>query len=235
MNSAMLLVLVFIFLVVMFLSGYEKGIIKIALSLISVMLSLLVVSGLTPLATKVVKSTSMYDNIYTKVDTNVKRQLGYSEYGSQGILGVEEQKRVINIDNMPDFVGKQLEEKSSLFQKDMTFANIIEEFSKSLTDIIVNAIVYVVLFIIINVALRVVTRLLNLVSRLPILNTMNRIIGGALGLGEGLIIIWLVCLLIMSLQGTGTVDQVITLINGNQILKNIYDNNLLISMFSGIL
>ena len=234
MNSAMLMVLVFIFLVVMFLTGYEKGIIKIALALISVMISLLVVSGLTPLATKVVKTTSMYDNIYKKVDTSVKKQLGYSEYGSQGILGVEEQKRVINIDNMPEFVSRQLEENSALFQKDMTFVNIIGEFSRSLTDIIVSAIVYVVLFVLINIALRVVTNVLNLVSRLPILNTMNRIIGGALGLAEGLIILWLVCLVIMSLQGTGMVDQAIGLINGNKLLKSIYDNNLLVSMFSGI-
>ena len=61
---------------------------------------------------------------------------------------------------------------------------------------------YVILFLVIYLVLRLILRLSNLINHIPILGGVNRIAGAVIGLAEGVIFLWVICMIIMMMSGT---------------------------------
>ena len=105
-----------------------------------------------------------------------------------------------------------------------------EYLATSLADIVVEVLAVLVLFVIIKLILRIIISLLNIVSHLPIIHGMNKMLGGIVGLAEGVIIIWIICLLLTIVSGTAVGEQIMSEISSNEILNYIYSNNLIMKM-----
>jgi len=71
-------------------------------------------------------------------------------------------------------------------------AGISDYISGFLAGIVINIISFVATFILILIALNILSRALNLVAKLPVINQLNKLLGGLLGAVWGLLITWLV-------------------------------------------
>ena len=69
------------------------------------------------------------------------------------------------------------------------FADYIAGF---LTGIVINIISMVIVFVIVYFGLMLLVRLLNIITKLPVLNTLNKLLGGAVGAIWGILLTWLV-------------------------------------------
>ena len=61
-----------------------------------------------------------------------------------------------------------------------------------LAGIVINIISMVVVFILVFAGLMILTRILNILTKLPVINTLNKLLGGAVGAIWGLLLTWLV-------------------------------------------
>ena len=114
----------------------------------------------------------------------------------------------------------------------------VSEFRKyiadSVTGIILNAISFVLVFVGVSIIMRIIIRCLNLLSRLPVIHTMNKMGGMLVGLLKGLIVLWLICIVITIMSGSEAGIYLYSQINESPFLKYIYDNNMIMALITGL-
>lgn len=78
------------------------------------------------------------------------------------------------------------------FDLTQSLAALAEQASRTLIEGVVHTLLFVVLYLVILLALRLATATLDHVFDLPLLNTLNGALGGALGLGEAALLLYVV-------------------------------------------
>ena len=71
------------------------------------------------------------------------------------------------------------------------------------------------------------SKVLNIISKLPVLNELNRIGGGIAGLVKGLVIVWLIFTLMTVFIDKPFIQEGMRQINSNMFLKLIYKYNVI--------
>lgn len=103
-----------------------------------------------------------------------------------------------------------------------TFAQYI---AKSVAKLILNVLSFVVVFVIVTIVVRAVVFALDIVANLPVLGFFNRLAGGVLGAVGALIIVWFLFTAVTLLYTTTFGREAYQAIQGNDILKMIYEIN----------
>ena len=120
---------------------------------------------------------------------------------------VETKLQEMHIDSAASAVASMPKSLLSLLGgNESTMLSSLENASGKLAETIVNVcqplilnvlmiILVILLFILFLIVLRLLIRLLNLGTKLPIVKQVNGLLGFFFGLGKGIIVIWLLCLL----------------------------------------
>ena len=212
----------------MFIVGYTNGIIKILLSFAATAVAFVLALVLaSPFELFIKNSTPLYDKIKNQMTGYV------SEYVTDEMNSSSEevQKDSIKDLKLPWAIQKELIENNTADEKLEMGVNTFSEYiATSLTDILVKAISILILFLCIKIILRIIIALLDIVSHLPILNGINKLLGGILGIIEGILIIWVICFALTAFTGTNLGEQILSTISSNEILNFIYSNNLILKL-----
>ena len=104
-----------------------------------------------------------------------------------------------------------------------TAANVADGISYA----VAKAATYIILIILIRVALGLVLHILEAFSKLPVISFANKLAGGALGVVNTFLVIMIVLSVISVL---GIIDAA-AFLQSSQIVKYLYNNNLLLSLF----
>ena len=78
-------------------------------------------------------------------------------------------------------------------------------------------------------------RWLNLLSRLPIIHGLNQLAGAALGGIQGLLYIWVVCMILPAFASTNPGIIIMEQIEQSNWLYALYQNNLISMLMIGVL
>ena len=97
-----------------------------------------------------------------------------------------------------------------------------------ITGIIINAAVFLMLFLVCRLILWGIASALDLVSRLPVLNELNRAAGVFAGILTGLGVLWILCIVLTLFAATPAGQAIFAEIEKSALLSKIYDNNLLL-------
>lgn len=89
---------------------------------------------------------------------------------------------------------------------------------------------FLIAYIILRVALRFACTALNLISKLPIINELNKAAGVLAGLFRGILIVWLVFIAIAAFSATEWGAAGMKMIQENGFLQTLYQNNLLLKL-----
>lgn len=92
---------------------------------------------------------------------------------------------------------------------------------------VINALSFVIIFIIAFILLWYLCHTLNIISKLPILNGLNKTAGILVGVLRGFITIWMWCIVLTVFSTTHICQVIFTYINESELLSLIYNNNLL--------
>lgn len=225
-----LLIGVVVFLVVMFGVGYKKGFVKIVFSLaVTILAFVLAVLLVGPFESYIKNSTPVYDKIHEQMTEYIEKYVSKE----MDVASTELQKEAIQELKLPSAIKDKLIDGNTVDEKlTMGVDTFAEYLATSLTDILVEAFSVILLFLCIKLVLRIVVSLVDLISKLPVVNGINKSLGGVVGVVEGVFIIWLVCLLLTAISGTEIGQQIFSAISTNKILNFVYNNNLILKFMS---
>ena len=108
---------------------------------------------------------------------------------------------------------------------------MLPETSRDLAINIVKGGVQIILFIAIRIALIFVTAIANAISKIPILNQINKAGGIAYGILRGIIIVYAILLLLNISAEINPENKINTSINESYVTKTMYENNILNILF----
>lgn len=211
-----LLIGVIVFLVVAGFYGYARGMVKILLSMIAMIVTILLSTILTVPVGKLVKETTpIYDNMYSTVEKSVKEN---------NVVNEESLSKL----NLPKQIVDKIEENEIIDN----YENLV---AKEITDTAFNAGVYLVLTIIVYIIVKVIISMLDFVAKLPLIKEVNKIGGFAIGLVYGLVVLWALCLVLTACSSKPWAKEIFAQINNNGFLGFIYNNNLITWLVTKVL
>ncbi len=228
-----------VYLIGMILYGHYKGFIKLAVSLAAVIAALVIVNISMPAVTKFVKENTSFE---TMVSQSMKEAMGL-ETGGEGELGQAEtqgtpsdQRAIIESLNLPQSIKEDLlENNNNEIYQILGVDQFADYIGSYLSDLIVRTVGFVILFIVVYVVIRVIMGWLDLIARLPVLSGMNKVAGAVLGGVQGLIFLWIFCLVVTAFSGTSWGLDLMTQIEASPWLLFLYNNNFLNVIIAGVL
>ena len=90
-------------------------------------------------------------------------------------------------------------------------------------------------FIAALILIKVIAGALGLLTHLPVIHSMNRILGAVMGLIQSLLLIWLFLLAVTLFGNTEWGDYIMKMINDSSVLTALYDANIYIGIFDNIM
>ena len=207
--------------------GMKKGVIRIVLSLVSLIVTAILVCMLTPVVTSALQEhTTLYDSVYTAVD---------DYFEEKGVFNLPDSSQVIEELPVPAVIRTAIEEHNTLDQyAELGVSSFRAYVTTYVANVIFNAIVFVITFIIVFVIVKVLTGALNLIGKLPVIKEANKLAGLAVGFLEGLVIVWVFLAFATMLAGTGFGSEVLASINDSFLLSLLYNTDPLMKYLTAI-
>lgn len=194
------------------LVGYKKGMVKIVLSMIAMAVTYILAGALTiPVSMALKTATPVYTTIEESVEKMVKE--AKIDDTKLDITAIEKL-------NLPS----QIEEKLIDGAEKVT-SGFNDYLVSSISNFILKALTFFILFIVIYIILSIVIKIFDFVSKLPLINTVNKAGGLAVGAAQGLIIVWIGCLVITAFGDKAWAQEAFRQIDDNKLLTFIYENN----------
>ena len=222
-----LLIVVLGILIINGLIGRKVGFVKIIFSLFSLIVTLILTVLISPTVNDMlVGNEKFYQSVVDKVET---------------VISFEEEKTSTNEEigyietlPMPKSIKDALIENNNIDKYKSLAVNSFKEYvSNYLAGVVINALAFVLTFLVILIALWVISIGLNIISKLPILNQLNKTAGMVAGLVQGLLIVWVFFIVITIFSGSQAGHDALEMIETSEILKFIYNNNVLMQFVLG--
>jgi uncharacterized membrane protein required for colicin V production len=215
-----LLIIVSIFLLICALNGYRLGFVKKLFTTVSFIITIIAASYAAPhISDFLVNHTSVYDTI--KESTKGVLENAYSNQDNPEAETVNDMK-------VPTIIKKMLAKNE---KEESIAASINDYICTQFANTIINAISFAIAFVVITFVLRTTIFTLDIIANLPIIKGINQYAGLILGVGEGLIIVWLAFLIITVMGNTPLGITFTKYIEDSKILTFIYDNNYFFKLF----
>lgn len=212
-----LLIVVIIFLIAMIAYGYMRGLIKIVFSMVATIATIVLAAVLTIPFSGVLKNTGIGEGIEASVREIVEQAHIIDE---ESVMELDFPKAVL------EPIAKGTQNAQETIQE-----YVIEE----LTDTIIKALTFLVLTLIIYIIVRIIIGVLDVFSKLPIINGINKWAGAVVGLVQGLLFIWIASLILTAFSDKEWAQEVFRQINDNGFLSFIYNNNMVIWLVTRLL
>lgn len=194
--------------------GRKVGLIKIVYSLFSFILTLLITTWINPKVNDILKNNEMfYQKTYQKVD-----EMLFSEEREEG-----DQDEMIDNLPLPGSIRDNLKENKAKQE-----ANIKAYVTNQVTGIVINALAFILTYIAVFIGLWAISMALNIISKLPILNKINKLAGFVVGGMQGLFIVWLLFLLLTVFSGSEISQSAFKQIEESSILNFLYNKNFIL-------
>ncbi len=210
------------FMLLMLYCGYKKGLIRMSVSLVSLLLSTILTKILHPYVLSWMQgNAALQAMVQKRVSAIFAESTGaVMPGGSDTAMSMGVDSTAVQVDNLYRLLG--LDQLSNYL-------------SEQLTGLIMTSLCFLVLLVLVNIVVRIVFRILDLIMRLPGLSLMNRLSGAALGLIEAVFYIWVLLILAAILP-----DNALTTSIAEQFSREgswlcyLKEANLLVRVFTGI-
>ncbi|MCD8225005.1 MAG: CvpA family protein [Clostridiales bacterium] len=223
-------IVVGVFLLSMTLYGHYRGFVHIALTLSALVISLAAVRFTMPYATAFLKENT---GITQTIEGMLMNAAGADEAEE---AQEEEEDEWIEQLKLPSQLKDLLQENNNQEIYELLGVDSFFDFIGAyLADMVLKAVAAVILFILIYFLLRCLIHWLDLLTMLPVLSGINQIAGAILGAVQGLLWLWMACLVIGLFSQTDWATVVMGQIEGSAWLSFLYKNNLINWVFLGIL
>lgn len=211
--------------------GFRKGFVKEIVSVFFMLISFLLVWAVNPYVNTFVKEyTPVYDTIQDKCQTLVSEQIG-----NKKTLDKEEQNQVMENMELPDLLKNALVENNMAeTYRYLAVSTFTEYISDSLAVMAVNGISFLISFVLSAAVIKLLGFILNVLTKLPVINGINKIAGAAVGGIKCIIFIWIAFLVLTLLCNTTLGQQGMALIQQDAFLNFLYSQNVFVKVFMSV-
>lgn len=223
-----LLIIVLAILAVNALIGMKAGFIKTVFSLCSMIVAMVFTLWLSPYVNNYMTNNA---TIYKSISSGVEKVLPAIEKNADKKV----EKATINKMTLPNSIKKSLIKNNKKEIYDQLSVKTFKGYMKKyLTGIVINALAFSVTFILLLVLLWVICIALNIISKLPLLNQINKMAGLLAGLVHGLVVVWLLFILLTVFGSSEWGQKAMEMISKDEILSIIYNNNVILRFVTNI-
>lgn len=233
-----------------FYMGSRKGLVRTVFGLFSSIVVLLAGTVISPIISNQLRNN---DKIFNAISTRIEKSLeNYGKNGKRDEQSVDKKKtkgkkskgkksrELINADDIyvpyKLLTGNQaVEEIITDILKNEHIKKAREDVQKEvnhrvaiyLTGIVINSGTFILVYFILSVGLLVLGKVLNIISKLPVINELNRMVGGIAGIFQGLVIVWLIFTLMMVFIEKPFIQEGMRQIEENAFLRILYESNII--------
>ena len=202
--------------------GYQKGVLRSLIPLISIIVSLLLGQIAAPFISRLVREhTPLYNNLQNRIEEG----LTLDTLANNPTLG--EQIRQIQGIPVPGLLQGSLLENNNSVIRDMLGVNQFRAYvSAYFSNIILHHLSFFVSFIVIQIIVRIILSALKFKMNIPGFKWANKTLGAIVGFSRGLLIVWIGFILITAFAGTTRGASLLSEITNNAFLSFLYNNNL---------
>lgn len=211
------LIVVIAVLLVYGIRGKNDGFIRTVFGMFSLMAALLTAAAIGPhLSSAIKESESVLPYITEKLEDNERK---------------DHKQEPIQALSIPDVLKEFLELNNTSEKYEELAVDQVEEYiHKQVAIWMINALSFIIVFIITWVILWYLCMTLNIISKLPVLNGLNKTAGVLVGILRGFIVIWMWCIILTIFSGSVFGQAIFLNINSSPFLSLIYNNNLLLQI-----
>ena len=158
------------FMVAMFLYGYRKGLVRMSVNIVSIVVSLIATRMLLPTVRRWIDQNPVLREL---VAQRVEK-IAFGEGPAAGAASesVDLFYQLLGLDKLTDYIADRI------------------------TGMLVSVITFVLLLIVVTLLVKLAFAILQRVVELPVLNFMNRTLGAVLGLVESIVYVWIFLIVI---------------------------------------
>lgn len=234
-STNILLLGVLIFMALCLLNGYRKGFLKIALSMVAMVATIAIVAFLNPYVSRfLMDNTSLYETLQESTTEFVS-----DVFETQLEMPINSRTdEVFAIDHLtlPKAIREKLvEDNNTVVYEALGVSEFEDYLSRYLACMMLNAVSFVGTLIIAGFLVKAVFVMADIVEKIPGIKGMNKLAGTLLGFLQGIIILWIACLVVTAIGATRTGQEILALIRGSVLLSFIYNNNCLLLLIGNIL
>lgn len=185
--------------------GIKRGAVKEIVSLIGIVVALILAITISKIGATFIYNRFVGEAIYNTVYKAVEDKVGVDISTTIDALPEE-------IFQIGDAIGVDISEKlESGLKEDTNLASSVaeivsESIAKPLVITIIQLVLFIILFVVFKVLICWLGKILNIVAKLPVLGSANKLVGGIVGLLKGVIIASIVCyvvIIILKVQPDG--------------------------------
>ncbi len=226
-NINWLLVAVSAVFVIFIIRGYNKGFLKMAVTLAAIIFSVFVATRLVPDTTDfLTKNTIVYNAVYNKVaqffhNTNVQ----YNDKSR------EEQNKAIEEYDLPSLVISDLIVKNTDEIYESLKVKIFEDYvAKYITLLMIKSGTFIILAIITVIIIWIVFKVTGLMAKIPIIRGLNKYLGMFTGAAIALIFVWTFFFVLVVFFSNTSAGTLLSDVKDSKFLTFIYNSNILLKM-----
>ena len=156
------------FMVAMFLYGYRKGLVRMSVNIVSIVVSLIATRMLLP----TVQSWIDQNPVLRELVAQRVEKIAFGEGPAAASESVDLFYQLLGLDKLTDYIADRI------------------------TGMLVSVITFVLLLIVVTLLVKLSFAILQRVVELPVLNFMNRTLGAVLGLVESIVYVWIFLIVI---------------------------------------
>lgn len=194
--------------------GYKKGFVKVAVKLATFLLAI-VLSFL--LQSSVAKFIGEEIGLKNTISITVQSKLtSLTENKEEGL-----KTDIKMLEKTVDEINSAAEDKK---------AEIIKTWSDNIANFVLKGISFIVIFLTVSILMGIIGLILNSVVKLPVLKTLNGLLGGVTEFVLMLFRVMILLTIIYFVSPLEIAEPIIKYINSSCITKLLYENNIIISI-----
>ncbi len=234
-----LLLIIILFIAVFCYRGWKIGIIKSIFVICSTILALIITSICNPIVSNILVSSEEVVNTTTNIVSNtmgISKEKSTKNGTDDTIQKKKEQNKKIEELPLSNHIKKKIMENNN---KEVYSKMLVESFEqylcKYIAIMIIRAFSFLVLYIIVRVIIFILARMLDIISKLPVIKQMDKLAGLILGGLQSILLLWIGCTVLMLFSGTALGKEIYECINNSAILTFIYEHNILVILLANFM
>ena len=213
----------------MIIRGYSRGFLRMVVTFVGLIVIIIAVKKASPYVSDyLINNTSTYSSVQKKITE--KFEEANHKYDN---TIKENQELTINSYEVPDVLKNNLVINNTQEIYEQLLVSVFEEYvSAYLAKTAINALSFVALFVVLVIAFKVLLAAVDIISRIPIIKGINKLIGGCIGFIEALLIVWVFFFALVVFIGTDSSSALFNMINDSKFLTLLFNTNVLIGIIS---
>lgn len=217
-------IIVLLIIVSSFIVGYKKGLVNIATSAVGFLIAIILSFTLNSSIAEFLKNkTPIFDNVSSIVESTIRNTV---EKNKDEVVKPKEEKEKIFIDAAIEEIKNANNEVKE---------NLIKKNTENISNMVIKTLSFFITYILVTLIVSILSTILNGIFSLPLLDSINNIGGSAVNGIVSILKLEIILVIIKMLSPISLLDGLIKIIDQTVLIKALYTNNILFSIWTNFL